>query len=190
MFSLDHVTLRPLEPDDIDLLYRWDLDIELNILKGWTPRRSLHAFRQVYEQRIIQTSDTNIRFGIQYEDHLVGFVELGLIDHEQQRAAIGIAIGDKQVWGRGIGTTALRLILDYGFTVQGLERVYAEIYGFNARSLRLMQRAGFQQEGMLRQHELHNGKRQDLYIFGLLKPEFYQRHQSLFGLPHQEQVVQ
>ncbi len=65
----------------------------------------------------------------------------------------------------------------------GLERVYAEVYGFNTRSRRLMERVGFQQEGILRQHEIHNGVRQDMYIFGMLKPEFYHRYETIFTLP-------
>lgn len=183
MFSLNGVMLRPLELDDIDMLYNWDLDNDLNILTGWAPRRSRVAFRQLYEQRITEPPDDLVTFGIQIDDGLVGFVQLALIDREERRAAVGILIGEKQIWGRGIGSTALRLLLDYAFTVQGLERVYAEIYGFNTRSFRLMERVGFQQEGILRQHEIHNGVRQDMHIFGILKPEFYQRYQTIFRLP-------
>jgi RimJ/RimL family protein N-acetyltransferase len=88
----------------------------------------------------------------------------------------------KELWGRGIGSTALRLLLDYAFTVQGLERVYAEVFGFNKRSQQLMERVGFQKEGILRQHDLHNGVRQDLHVYGILKPEFYERYETIFTI--------
>ena len=87
------------------------------------------------------------------------------------------------MWGRGIAITALRILLDYAFTVRNLERIYAEVYGFNQRSMRLMERVGFQKEGILRQHEIHNGARQDMHFFGMLKAEFYQKHETLFKLP-------
>lgn len=45
MFSLDGITLRPLEFDDIDTLYVWDCDIELEIQSGWGPKRSRASFR-------------------------------------------------------------------------------------------------------------------------------------------------
>ena len=46
----------------------------------------------------------------------------------------------------------------------------------------LMERIGLQREGILRQHEVHNGTRQDVYFYGILKPEFYQLHQTIFKL--------
>ena len=186
MFSFDEVTLRPLEPEDIDTLYTWDCDHELNILAGWSRRQGMAAFRQFQEQRMMEPPENVETFGIQVQGQLVGYVQLALIDHQERRAAVGILIGERAMWGRGIGSTALRILLDYAFTVQGLERIYAEIYSFNIRSAHLMEKVGFQREGMLRQHEIHNGARQDMIIFGILKTEFYERVSSLFAIPGEE----
>jgi RimJ/RimL family protein N-acetyltransferase len=71
-------------------------------------------------------------------------------------------LGVKELWGHGIGSTALRLLLDYAFTMQGLERVYAGVFGFHKRSQQLMEWIRFRKEDILRQHDLHNGVRQDL----------------------------
>jgi RimJ/RimL family protein N-acetyltransferase len=49
MFTLDGVTLRALELTDIDQLYEWEDDIEINILAGWGPQRSRAAYTQRYE---------------------------------------------------------------------------------------------------------------------------------------------
>jgi RimJ/RimL family protein N-acetyltransferase len=121
--------------------------------------------------------------GIEFEGQLVGYVQLALIDDHERRAAVGIVVGEKRIWRRGISRTALRILLDYAFTVRNLERVYAEVYGFNQRSLLLMERVGFQKEGILRQHEIHNGARQDMHFFGMLSTEFYQKYETLFKLP-------
>jgi RimJ/RimL family protein N-acetyltransferase len=183
LFSLNGVTLRPLEFDDIDTLYDWEANNELNILAGWTPKRSRSAFRNRHEHRITEPADNRYTFGIQVEERLVGYVELAMIERVERRAFISIVIGEKQLWGRSIGSTALRILLDYAFTVQVMEKVCAEVYGFNMRSQRLMERVGFQREGILRQHEFHNGTRQDMHVFGILKSEFYQRYQTMFPLP-------
>jgi hypothetical protein len=45
MFTINNVTLRHLELDDIDTLYSWETDIELSIWSGWTPPLSRAAFR-------------------------------------------------------------------------------------------------------------------------------------------------
>ena len=183
MFTLNDVTLRPLEFDDIDTLYEWETDIELAVWSGWTPLISRAAFRHKYEQRITEPEKDLVMLGIEYEGQLVGYVQLALIDDDERRAAVGILVGEKNMWGHGIGKTALRILLDYAFTVRNLERVYAEVYGFNQRSLRLMERVGFQKEGVLRQHEIHNGARQDMHFFGMLKAEFYQKYETMFKLP-------
>jgi RimJ/RimL family protein N-acetyltransferase len=183
MFTCDGVTMRPLDVDDIDRIYEWEANIALNVLSGWSPKRSLTAFKHKYERRIIEPEDDRYMFGVQVEERLVGYVELVLIDHFERRAFISIVIGEKQLWGRGIGSTALRILLDYAFTVQGMEKICAEVYGFNTRSQRLMERVGFQREGILRQHEFHNGSRQDMHFFGILKPEFYQRYETIFSVP-------
>ena len=183
VFSLNDVTLRPLEFDDIDTLYKWETNSELNILSGWIPMRSRAAFRRRHEQRITEPADNRYTFGIQVEERLIGYVELAMIDRIERRAFISIVIGEKQLWGRGIGSIALRILLDYAFTVQALEKLCAEVYGFNMRSQRLMERVGLQREGILRQHEFHNGARQDMHVFGILKSEFYQRYQTIFPIP-------
>jgi len=121
--------------------------------------------------------------GVEREGRLVGYVQLALVDRIERRAAVAIMLGDRATWGRGVGRTALRILADYAFAALDLERVYAEVYGFNYRSQRLMERVGFRREGILRQHELHNGVRQDVHVFDLLKADFYQRYPTLFAMP-------
>lgn len=180
MFTCEGVTLRPLEFDDIDLLYGWESDIELSLQGGWVPVLSRVAFRQKYEMRISDPNPDQKLFGIVFEERLVGYVQLARIDREEGIAAIGIVIGEKAFQGRGIGSTALRIVLDFAFKVTNLERVYAEVYGFNQRSQRLMEHVGFVKEGILRQHEVHNGERQDMHFYGILKSEFYQKYETIF----------
>ncbi len=182
MFTLNNTAIRPLETSDLDTMYDWEQNIELAILAGWTPLLSRTAFKQKYEQRINEPRDDMKYFAIDYEGQFVGVLQLAEIDHYERRAVISIVLGVKELWGRGIASTALRLLLDYAFTVHGLERVYSEVWGFNTRSQRLMERVGFQKEGVLRQHDLHNGTRQDLHVYGILKPEFYARYETIFAL--------
>ncbi len=183
MFALGGVALRPLDVADIDTLYGWSTDSDLNMLAGWGRLRSRAAFHAKHEQRIREPEDDLIVLGVESEGRLVGSVQLALIDRIERRAAVAIVLGDKTIWGRGVGSAALRILADYAFAALNLERLYAEVYGFNVRSQRLMERVGFQREGVLRQHEVHNGARQDMHVFGLLKAEFYQRYPTLLGIP-------
>ena len=185
MFTLGEVALRPLRADDIDTLYTWETDPELNILGGWTPSARLapEAFRRKYERRIEEPDNDRVTFAIELEGRLVGYIELAQIDRREGRAAVGIVIGDRSAWRRGVGSAAVRILLDYGFTVMGLERIYAEVYDYNEASRRLFEHVGFVHEGVLRQHEFHNGVRQDTHVYGMLPAEFRARYPTLFPLP-------
>jgi RimJ/RimL family protein N-acetyltransferase len=183
MFTRDGVTLRPLEPEDIELMYPWHLDYELDILSSWGPRRSYALFQKRWESRILEPDEDFLNFGVVAGGKLVGRVQLALIDREQRRACVGILIGERSAWGKGIGRKALQLLFDYAFTVENLERLTAEVYDFNERSQRVMEAAGMVREGILRSHEVHNGRRVDMYTYGLLRDEFYQHYTTLFPVP-------
>lgn len=185
MFTRDGVTLRPLEPTDIETMYPWHLDYELDVYSSWGPRRSYAQFEKRWESKILEPDEDMVYFGVVYEDRLVGRVQLALIDREQRRAAIGIIIGDRSVWGRGVGQTALRILFDYAFMVENLDRLYAEVYAFNVRSHRVMEAAGMKFEGVLRGHELHNGARHDIHFYGILRDEFYASFETLYKLPQE-----
>lgn len=180
MFTRDGVTLRPLELADIDTLYGWEMDHTLSFYAGWVSERTRSAFQQHWEKRLNEPRADLEVLGIEVDRRLVGYIQLGLIDMVERRAAIGIVIGAAEMRGRGIGSTAVRILCDFAFTVKGLERVVAECYGYNTRAQRMFEKAGFQREGILRQHERHNGVRQDMHVFGMLRDEFYQYNDTIF----------
>lgn len=185
MFSIDGVTLRPLDLADVELAYGWHVDLGIEIASGWGRRQALTTFRQRFEAWLAAPPDAHRVFGIALAERVIGRIDLSLIDTDHRNAMIGLFIAERALWGQGHGKTAIRLMLDFAFTVENLERVYAHVYGFNTRSIRLMRSAGLAPEGILRQHEVHNGQRQDLHVFGILKHEFYERHRTIFGIPRE-----
>lgn len=186
MFTRDGVTLRPLEPEDGDIMYVWHQDYELDIYAGWGSRRSRALFQQRLEKKIMEPDDEFVTLGIVAGGSLVGRISLQMIDRDNRIASVGILIGERHLWGRGIGKAAVRMLADYAFTVENLDKVTAEVYGFNERSQRLFESVGFRKEGVLRQHELHNGVRQDMHVYGLLREEFYATTPSMFRIPGEE----
>lgn len=182
MFRSGAVALRPLEIADIPTLYPWEIDFTLSLYSGWISQPSRDHFEQRWRQKILEPSKDLVLLGIETEGQLVGYIQLGLIDHLHRRAAIGIVIGEAQFRGRGVGSTAVKILCDYAFTAVNLERLYAETYGFNLRAQRMFLKAGFKAEGIQRQHEIHNGVPQDLHLFGMLRSEFYERWQTIFQL--------
>ena len=183
MFTADGVTVRPLDLADRAPMYRWYLDGTADRFSGWSKRISRDAFDLKWERLILDPPSGIILFAIDVADACVGRIELARIDRDNRHAAVGLLVGETSQWGKGIGAAALRLVADVAFSIENLERLYAHVFGFNTRSRRLMLRVGFQAEGVLRRHELHNGLRQDMHVFGLLREEFYATNGTLFPLP-------
>ncbi|WP_199616268.1 GNAT family N-acetyltransferase [Paenibacillus alkalitolerans] len=182
MFTIDGVTLRPIESDEIDTMYDWHLDFDIDMYSSWGKKRSREHFKERLQKALMNPPDDAIEFGIEIDKGLIGRVKLESIDRLNRRASLGVNIGNPNARNQGFGKSTVRIMLDYAFKVENLEKVYAETYGFNVRSQKCLESVGFIKEGLLRKHEVHNGDRHDVHFFGILKDEFYERYETLFKL--------
>ena len=85
-------------------------------------------------------------------------------------AELGYWIGEPY-WGRGIATQAIELITDYGFKELKLERIYAGVFDFNKASRKVLEKNGYQLEGILRNAIVKNAIIRDEYRYAKLKNE-------------------
>jgi ribosomal-protein-alanine N-acetyltransferase len=86
-------------------------------------------------------------------------------------AEIGFWIGEP-FWGRGYATQAVRALSGYGFQSLALRRIYAQVFGWNPASARVLTKAGYTLEGRMRSATLKFGQTTDLLHFGLLRDEW------------------
>lgn len=93
------------------------------------------------------------------------------------RADIGIWLG-KQFQGKGYGTEALRLAVEYGFGKMGLRKLEALVFTGNVASRRVFEKNGFRLEGTIRRGALKRGVYRDEWMFGLLDEEYAQLAQT------------
>ena len=93
------------------------------------------------------------------------------IEREHARADLGYWIG-VPYWRRGYCTEAARAIVRYGFTEQGLRRIYAHCFTTNPASGRVLQKLGMTHEGMRREHTLKDGVFLSSDGYGMLRAEF------------------
>lgn len=112
-----------------------------------------------------------IRYAIRKKDggELIGYGIVAHIDRYNRRCRLSVVIGEKREWGKGFASEALRAAIDYSFAALGMNRIGAEIYAVNERSIRLFERLGFKREGVIRESVLKNGVFVDEYIYGLLR---------------------
>ena len=88
----------------------------------------------------------------------------------RQTAELGYYIAE-EYWGRGIMTEAVKQICEYVFSKSDIIRIYAEPFAYIAASCRVLEKAGFQYEGTLRNNAVKNGKVIDMKMYSLLKTE-------------------
>ena len=91
------------------------------------------------------------------------------------RAVLGIAIHDSRYWGRGLGTDAVRTLVDGAFLVRPLVRIELTVLPDNARAIRSYERAGFTREGVLRRYLYRNGRHDDVVLMSVLAEEWAER---------------
>lgn len=101
----------------------------------------------------------------------IGNIELSNIDLVHRRAEFKIII-DKAYHGKGYGTEAATLVLCHAFGVLNLHKVYLSLNSKNKPALKLYEKLGFVQEGVLRQALLKNGVWSDIIMMGILSEEF------------------
>lgn len=116
----------------------------------------------------VNNSPDNILFGIfLLDDTHIGNIKLGSINVINQRAEVGLLIGDKHHWGKGYGTRAIRLISDFAFHDLGLTRLTAGMYEPNQGSYRAFIKAGYHYEGTAQDYWQSEEKRFNQLWVGL-----------------------
>jgi [ribosomal protein S5]-alanine N-acetyltransferase len=99
----------------------------------------------------------------------IGFV--GGSDLERFSAEIGYWLGETY-WGRGIATEALVLVTDYVFKQRNMLRLFALPFADNAGSTRVLEKAGYVREGILRASAVKFGQARDQAMYSRINPEW------------------
>lgn len=104
-------------------------------------------------------SDSALFFGIFWKENgkHIGNVKLEPIDQGEGSAVMGILIGDKDYWGRGVGTEVTNLITDYAFCELGLKEVKLGVISENKAAIRVYEKCGYEVEKIEEKAIDHDG---------------------------------
>jgi RimJ/RimL family protein N-acetyltransferase len=139
------VNLRPLERADLPLLRKWQNDPEVTqYLMRTTPLMekeeedwfdSLHKSQNGYIVGLVDASDNK----------LIGTMGLHGISWTSRTATTGTVIGEKEYLGKGYGTEAKMLLLDFAFNALGLRAIMSKVMATNGRSLAYGNKCGYEE---------------------------------------------
>ncbi|MBM4184048.1 MAG: GNAT family N-acetyltransferase [Gemmatimonadetes bacterium] len=105
-------------------------------------------------------------------DRFVGTVRVAQLNWRTRTADLGILIGDRESWGRGLGTDALSTVGGFLVGRLGLRRLTAGLMSVNPGMQKVFERLGFKVEGVLRGHDLFEGEYIDHILMGCMADEF------------------
>jgi len=89
---------------------------------------------------------------------------------KDKNAYIGYILA-REYWGQGLTTEALKAFIEYGFSHLEVHRIEAHVEPGNVASEAVLQKIGFQKEGLLRESTFNKGAYQDMIYYGLLKTD-------------------
>jgi RimJ/RimL family protein N-acetyltransferase len=176
IFRGELVRLTAEEPQTLAAAFsRWNRDSEFTRLLDFDPQHmwSEKKLKEFMEKDLDADPPKEYFFQVREltEDKLIGFVGL-FPNWAHGNAWVGIGLGEREYWGKGYGTDAMRLALRYAFMELNLHRVTLDVFEYNPRAIRSYEKAGFRPEGRQRQALIRNGKRWDLLEMGILREEW------------------
>lgn len=121
-----------------------------------------------------QTSPDVFLFAIRLidEDELIGLLEMDGVDWPHRTTFLSIGIGEARHRGLGYGHEAMRLALNFAFNELNLHRVCLTVFSYNEPAIALYEGLGFTREGTFREHVERDGRRFDMYLYGILRREW------------------
>lgn len=167
----ERLILRPYRPEDVDDLYRNVQDTRIHRMtlslpfpytrehaKNWVAENNAAAHRRKKKERLV--------FAIEFAGEVVG--NIGLHKLKAHKAELGYWLAP-QVWGRGLMTEAVSALTRYALYTLGLRRVYATAFVKNRASQRVLEKAGFHREGVMRKAHQKNGRSVDATLYAKVR---------------------
>ena len=164
-----NVVLRPMRREDAEEIVRWRNapDVHAQMFAADPPTMEGHM--RWFDS--LQKRDDKVEFVIveNSSGRPIGTIGLSNIDRVNHRAEYGILIGEADARGKGLAREASQLILKYAFEMLRLHRVYLHVFKENEPAIRLYRGLDFEQEGIMRQHALKDGKYRDVVVMGCVR---------------------
>lgn len=167
--------LRELRRSDIPAINAWRADRELISRLGATFRYINPEVDERWFNSYMENRSGTVRCAIADSDDpdvILGLISLCDINNLSRSCQLHIMIGEKSQRGRGMGYFAVSEILRHAFEDLNLNRVELCVLPDNEPALGLYRKAGFQQEGLLRQYAFKNGEYKDMLIMSVLREEW------------------
>ncbi len=166
------VRLRPPRADDAPVMITWFEDIEVTRFMALHHPPSLEMEKEWMERMARRGAD--VLWVIEHEGRPVGATAIHLIDWKYGHGTTGTTIGDRSLWGRGIGKEVMQLRADYAFTQLPLRKLKSGYYDGNEASAKAQASAGYREVGRWHGETFIDGQWRDHVLTELLRDDWEQ----------------
>jgi [ribosomal protein S5]-alanine N-acetyltransferase len=173
LLELDEIRVRSLRPQDAESLARYANNV--NIAKQLRDRfPHPYSLEDAHQFLRTQNAEPERNFAIAYRsgpaDEAIGVIGFVLAtDIDRVSAEIGYWLGEP-FWGKGYCTAVLRSVTEYGFDTFSLTRIFATPRADNAASCRVLEKAGYTREAILRRAAIKQGEVLDMALYAKIRP--------------------
>lgn len=170
MLSSNKIKLRPLELDDAELLRSWRFAEEnYSYFYEFTPVSKCQ--NEAWLQNTLKkTSELNFIITEKAHNEDIGMISLIDIDMRSQKCEMGrVLIGESKFKGQGLGSDAIRTLLNYAFNHLNMHKVYCEVFADNEIALKLYEKCGFVKDGLFLKHVYKSGEFKDIIHMSIIK---------------------
>lgn len=169
-----NLIIRETKFSDYQYFTEWEKDDEIIKYMSYDEDRS---YEDVVTEALYNKMDaTKLDFTvvIRADEKPVGRISISRLDrHFDSLDITKFYIGDKSLWGNGLGREIITEVLEYCFTFLHMERVTSDYYTGNKRAAALYESLGFKDEGLARNAAKKDGKYYDLHLMSILRSEFF-----------------
>lgn len=180
MYYGEKVKLRAYRKEDVESACNFMNDFETRrLMSTLIPYPFLMEQEQKWYEGLQNTKES-YSFAIEDKetDKYIGGCGINKVDWINRVATVGIFIGDKNYWGKGFGTDAMKVLIRFIFEQMNMNKIKLNVFSFNERAKKCYEKCGFQVEGTLRQELFRDGKYYDEYIMSVLFEEWKTRNKE------------
>ncbi len=172
----ERVVLQRHVSANLEAFQRWYSDPEVARLTRYQegPMRS-DEIERFFVSRVVGPESLTLAIHLRSDGRLIGSCAFSQLDGDNGSALYHITVGEKDCWGRGLGTEATEIMLEHAFVRLGLHRVALTVFAFNERAIRSYRKVGFSVEGRAREAIWRNGRYWDEISMSILEDDWRAR---------------